>query len=75
MVTLQRAKLKIKPPRIRLPLQSRERELIALRKARRELEAKLQLQLAELDAKEENLMLDEQSEVSGRKNESHHSNI
>jgi len=42
------------------------------------MEAKLQMQLrlAELDAKEENLMLDdEQSEISGRKSESHHSNI
>ena len=65
----------------------RKGELIALRKARRELEveaklqqeameAKLQLRLADLDAKEENLMLDdEQSETSGRKSESHHSNI
>jgi len=54
----------------------RKRELIVLRKAKRELEANLQLQLAELDAKEENLMLDdEHSEISGRKDESHHSNI
>jgi len=58
----------------------RKRELIALRKARRELEvmaieAKLQLRLAELDAKEENLILDEeQSQISGRKRDSHRSN-
>ena len=67
----------------------RKRESTALRKARRELEveaklqqevkameAKLQLRLADLDAKEENLMLDdEHPETSGRKSESHRSNV
>jgi len=65
MVTLLQAKSTTKPPRFRLLLPLRERELIALRKARRELD--LQLQLAELDAKEEKWLLDEgQSEISGR---------
>jgi len=80
MATLPTAELMTQPPRIRLLLQLRERELIALRKTRRELEvmakeAKLQLGLAELDAKEENLILDEeQSQIYGRKRESHRSN-
>jgi len=65
------------------------RELIALRKARRALEVeaklqqeameakpKLQLRLADLDAEEENLMPDEeQSRISGRQSESHRSNV